>query len=147
MATRFRGTLQWPAVSAPRLPERVPDLKRPWLYLFEIFWFACLMLATVGPIAGIWYRFTVPGENSALMLGSRAGVVLSKDDLTFVRFPVGDAAKAAGICHGDKIVAIDGVPVSRTVPLDPAHASGPRGTDTDYALFSPITEGTQPVDL
>ena len=78
MATRFWGTLQWPALVAPRLPERIPDLKRPWLYVFELFWFACFALALVGPIAGIWYRFTTPGENSALMLGSRAGLVLSR---------------------------------------------------------------------
>ena len=91
MATRFWGTLQWPAVAAPRIPERIPDLKRPWLNIFELFWFLCFALALVGPIVGIWYRFTAPAENSALMIGSRAGLVLSQDDLTLVRFPVGSA--------------------------------------------------------
>src|SRR5690349_5011938 len=117
MATRFWGPLQWPAFTAPRIPERIPDLKRPWLSLFEIIWFACLVLAIVGPVIGIWYRFTTPAENSALMLGSRAGLVLSKDDLTRVRFPVGSAAQAAGVESGDKIVAIEGLPLSSVVPL------------------------------
>ncbi|MEA3058095.1 MAG: hypothetical protein QOF34_910 [Sphingomonadales bacterium] len=148
MATRFWGTLQWPAVPVPRLPERVPDLKRPWLYLFELFWFASFALAIAGPIAGTWYRFTTPGENSQLMLGSRAGLALSRDDLTEVRFPVGSAAKAAGVRAGDKIVAIDGLPLSKMVPLDPAKAQGPgHATDTDYALFSTMIEGNQPIDL
>src|SRR3954470_5988056 len=102
MATRFWGTLQWPALVAPRLPERLPDLKRPWLYVFEFFWFACFPLAVVGPIVGTYYRLTTPGENSKLMLGSRAGLVLSAKDLTYVRFPVGSAGHGAGGGHGGK---------------------------------------------
>src|SRR5437867_941334 len=148
MATRFWGTLQWPALAAPRLPERIPDLRPPWLYVFELFWFACLALALVGPIAGTYYRFTTPGENSQLMLGSRAGLVLSAADLTEVRFPVGSAAKAAGVESGDKIVAIDGLPVSPLVPLDPRQATGPgHATDTDYALFGSLVQPGQPTDL
>jgi hypothetical protein len=148
MATRFWGTLQWPAVTTPRLPERIPDLKRPWLSIFELFWFACLAFALIGPIEGIRYRFTTPAENSALMLGSRAGLVLAQDDLTRVRFPVGSAAEAAGVEPGDKIIAIEGLPVSKVVPLDPRSAVGPgHATDTDYALFGPIVEGNQPIDL
>ena len=148
MATRFWGTLQWPAVSVPRLPERIPDLKRPWLYVFELFWFACLLLALVGPIEGIRYRFTAPAENSALMLGSRAGLVLAEGDMTHVRFPVGAAAEAAGVQAGDKIIAIEGLPVSKVVPYDKRRAVGPgHATDTDYALFGPIIEGNQPIDL
>jgi hypothetical protein len=148
MATRFWGTLQWPAVSTPRFPERIPDLKRPWLNIFELFWFACFMLAVIGPIDGIRYRFTRPAENSELMLGSRVGLVLAQDDLTRVRFPVGSAAESAGIEPGDKIVAIDGLPVSKVVPLDQSRATGPgHATDTDYALFGPIVSGNQPIDL
>ena len=148
MATRFWGTLQWPAVGTPRLPERIPDLKRPWLNIFELFWLMCFALALIGPIVGLWYRFNTPGENSALMIGSRAGLVLSQDDLTRVRFPVGEAAKTAGIEPEDRIVAIEGVPLSKTVPLDPKRAKhGARGTDTDYALLSPILQGDQPIDL
>lgn len=148
MATRFWGTLQWPALALPRVPERIPDLRRPWSNIFELFWFAALALAIVGPIAGTWYRFTTQGENSALMLGSRAGLVLSQDDLTKVRFAVGADAKKAGVEPGDKIVAIEGIPVSQVVPLDPKYAVGKgHATDTDYALFSPIIESNQPIDL
>src|SRR4051794_35358995 len=106
MATRSWGPLQWPAFIAPRVPERIPELRRPWLTIFELFWVACFALALVGPIVGIWSRFPPPAENSALMLGSRAGIVLAQDDLTRVRFPVGRAAEAAGVQSGDKIVAI-----------------------------------------
>ena len=148
MATRSWGALQWPAVTVPRIPERIPELKRPWLQIFELFWFACFALALIGPAVGIWYRFHTPAENSALMIGSRVGLVLAQDDLTRVRFPVGSTAAAAGIEPGDKIVAIEGLPVSNRVPLDPTRAKGQhRPTDTDYALFSPIIEGNQPIDL
>ena len=97
MATRFWGTLQWPALPAPRLPERVPDLKRPWLQLFEAFWFLCLALAMVGPVAGVYYRFTTPGENSQLMVGSRAGLAIPRAEPTNVRFPIGEAGKGGGV--------------------------------------------------
>src|SRR5947209_1672406 len=92
-----------------RLPERIPDLRQPWNTLFQLLWFPALLLAIVGPVAGTWYRFTTPGDNSALMLGSRVGLVLDQDNLTRVRFPVGSAAKAAGVEAGDHIVAIDGI--------------------------------------
>ena len=129
----------------PRLPESLPDLRRPWLTVFEVFWFAALLLAIAGPIAGLYYRFTTPGENSALMLGSRTGLVLSEDDLTYVRFPVGAAAKAAGVKPGDHIVAIDRIALSKRVPLSP-DAKG-QATDVDYALFGPIIEGGEPIEL
>ena len=131
-----------------RLPERVPDLKNPWTILFQLIWFPALLLAIVGPVAGTWYRLTTPGENSGLMLGSRAGLALSEDDLTRVRFPIGDVARAAGVQRGDDIVAISGVPVAKKVPISPGAMQRPNdATDSDYALFSPIIEGTDPVDL
>ena len=132
----------------PRLPERIPDLKRPWLTLFELLWFAALLLAVAGPVIGTWYRLTSPDENSALMLGSRAGLVLSEDDLTHVRFPVGAAARAAGVRPGDDIVAIDGIPIARVVPISEGGIARPNdASDADYAAFSPIIEGTDPVTL
>jgi hypothetical protein len=128
-----------------RLPERLPDLHQPWLRIFELFWFAALIVAMVGPVAGMWYRFTTPGENSALMLGGRVGLALAEEDLTRVRFPVGSSAKAAGIQPGDHIIAIDSIPLSKTVPLTPG--VGSQATDTDYALFGPLIQSGDPMDL
>ncbi|MEO7240659.1 MAG: hypothetical protein ABIW16_04595 [Sphingomicrobium sp.] len=131
-----------------RLPERIPDLKKPWLILFQLLWFPALLLAIVGPVAGTWSRLTTAGENSGLMLGSRAGLALDEDDLTKVRFPIGDIARTAGVTRGDDIVAINGVPVARKVPISPAAMARPNdATDSDYALFAPVISGTDPVDL
>jgi hypothetical protein len=137
-----------PGLRKWRLPERIPDLKNPWLILFQLLWFPALLLAIVGPIAGTWTRLTTVGENSGLMLGSRAGLALDEDDVTRVRFPIGDVARAAGVQSGDDIVAINDVPVAKVVPIDPAAMALPNdATDSDYALFAPIIGGTDPVDL
>jgi hypothetical protein len=125
-----------------RLPERIPDLNRRWLILFQIFWVPALLLAIVGPIAGIWYRFDQAADNSVLITGSRVGLALSEDDLTTVRFPVGQAAKAAGVKSGDDIIAINGLPIARVVPISKRGLERPHdATDTDYAMFTPIIEG------
>jgi hypothetical protein len=124
------------------LPDRLPDLKRRGVLLFQLFWLPALLLAIVGPLAGLWFRFDQAGQNSALIVGSRAGLALSEDDLTKVRFPVGSSAKAAGIRPGDEIVAIEGLPVAKVVPISKSGLAKPHdATDTDYALFSPIIEG------
>ena len=94
-------------------------------------------LAIAGPIAGTWYRLTSPDENSGLIIGSRAGLALSEDDLTQVRFPVGSAARAAGIRPGDDIIAINDVPIARVVPISERGIARPNdATDSDYAAFS-----------
>ncbi len=148
MATRSAVARAEPGLFRLRLPERIPDLKRPWLTLFELLWFAALLLAVAGPLIGTWHRLTSPGQNSALMIGSRAGLVLSEDDLTHVRFPVGAAARAAGARPGDEIIAINSVPIAHVVPISERGIARPNdATDSDYAAFSPIIEGTEPVDL
>ena len=130
------------------LPDRLPDLKRRGVLLFQLFWLPALLLAIVGPLAGLWFRFDQAGQNSALIVGSRAGLALSEDDLTEVRFPVGSSAKAAGIQPGDEIVAIEGLPIAKVVPISKKGLAKPHdATDTDYALFSPIIEGVDESEL
>ena len=148
MASEAAGAGTASALPRLRLPERIPDLRRPWLTLFELLWYPALLLAIAGPVVGTWYRLSSPDENSALMVGSRAGLVLSEDDLSRVRFPVGDAARAAGLRPGDDIIAINGAPIAHIVPISERGIARPNdATDADYAAFSPIIEGTDPVDL
>ena len=113
-SSRPTGSCAQVGLSWPRLPDRVPDLERPWLGLFGLLWYPALLLAIVGPLIGTWHRLIQPSANSALMVGSRAGLVLNEDDLTKVRFAVGAAARNAGIQPGDDITAINGIAVSRS---------------------------------
>ena len=132
------------ASRSPRLvlPDRLPDLPRRGLTLFQLIWIPALLLAIVGPLAGIWYRIDQAGQNSALIVGSRAGIALDEDDLTRVRFPIGAEAKVAGVRRGDDIVAIDGLEVADVVPISRRGRARPNdATETDYVLFSPILEG------
>ena len=143
MATESATDVDVSRLAGPVLPERIPDLKGRGLLLFQLFWIPALLLAIVGPLAGIWYRFDQSGQNSALIVGGRAGLALDEDDLTRVRFPVGAQAKAAGVRPGDDIVAIDGLDVAGVVPVSRRGRSRPNdATETDYVLFSPILEGT-----
>ncbi len=140
--------LRWAKIRWPKLPDRIPDIKRPWLTLFELLWYPALLLAIAGPLIGTWHRLVQPSANSALMTGSRAGLVLNEDDLTQVRFPVGAAARAAGVQPGDDIIAINTVPVAKVVPISEGAMARPNdATDADYALFSALIEGTEPIDL
>ena len=125
-----------------RLPRRLPDLNRRWLILFQILWIPALLLAVIGPVGGIWFRFDQAADNSVLVTGSRVGLALSEDDLTRVRFPVGDAAKAAGVRSGDDIIAINGLAIAKVVPISKRGLARPHdATETDYAMFTPIIEG------
>lgn len=143
MATNSATDVDVSRLPGPMLPERIPDLKGRGLLFFQLFWIPALLLAIAGPLAGIWYRFDQSGQNSALIVGSRAGLALDEDDLTRVRFPVGAHARAAGVKPGDDIVAIDGLEVAGVVPVSRRGRARPNdATETDYVLFSPVLEGT-----
>jgi len=147
MATDSAATAEPLRFPQARLPDKLPDLNRRGLILFQLIWIPALLLAVAGPLAGIWFRFEQSGENSALVVGSRVGLGLDEDDLTKVRFPVGKAAKAAGVKAGDDIVAIDGTAVAKVVPISKRGlARRHDATDMDYALFTPIIEGSDEAD-
>ena len=142
MATDSAVSAEASRTPNPGLPDRIPDLPRRGLILFQLIWIPALLLAIAGPLAGIWYRIDQAGQNSGLIVGSRAGIALDEDDLTRVRFPIGAEAKAAGVRPGDDIVAIDGLEVADVVPISPRGRDRPNdATETDYVLFSPILEG------
>src|SRR4051812_24999257 len=122
------------------LPRRVPDFGPRSFFLFKLVWFAAFALALLGPIAGTWQRIAAGTRNSGLVAGSRAGLGLAERDLTRIRFPVGPAAAAAGARPGDRIVAIDTIPVSAAVPPD-------GGTETDKLLFGDLVNGSEDRDV
>ena len=135
-------------------PARIPDFSPRAFLLFRIVWWAALLLAVAGPVAGTWSRIAEGARNSALVPGARAGVALAEEDLTRIRFPVGPEAAAAGIRPGDEIVAIDTIPVAETVPMpgsaaaDAAAAAGGAGPgETDLLLFSDLIAGEEPRDI
>ena len=127
-----------------RLPERIPDFGRVALWLFRPVWVVAFLLALIAPAAGTWQRVSTPSQNSALIPGSRVGLALDERDLTSIRFPVGPAAKAAAVQPGEQLVAIDGIPLSKVVPMPAAEGPLPPGTtEADYALLGEILYGTE----
>jgi hypothetical protein len=124
-----------------KLPECLPPLGRNALLVLRPLWWAVFLLALAGPVGGTWDRFANPAQNSQLMLGSRAGVVLAEQDLTRIRFAVGPLSSSLGIRPGDDIVAVDSIPVSEVVPL--AALEGAEPNPTDQAAFAAILYGSE----
>jgi hypothetical protein len=122
-----------------RLPPVVPPFSTLTYRLFTAVWVLAFLLAIAGPVAGFYYRYTEPANNSQLLLGSRAGFAVSPADATLVRFPVGPQAKDSGLIAGDRILAIYGLPLPPSMPVNEqalaAHADDPASIAMGNVLF------------
>jgi hypothetical protein len=100
-----------------KLPEAVPPFNTTMYRLFWAIWILALTLAVAGPLAGLYDRYAYPENNSLLVLGSRAGIAVSDEDATRIRFTVGPYTRKLGIRAGDDIIAIHGLPAPPEVPV------------------------------
>src|SRR5215475_7382202 len=131
-------TDQQPKGSFP-LPPVVPPFNKLTYRLFTALWVLAFLLAMAGPIVGFYFRYTEPANNSQLLLGSRAGFAVSPRDATLVRFTVGPQAQTAGVVPGDHIIAIYGLPLPPTMPVNEEalaqHANDPAYIAMGNLLF------------
>lgn len=129
-----------------RLPPAVPPFNTKAYRLFSLIWIAAFLLAFAGPLAGFYFRYTSPENNSQLLLGSRAGFAVSPRDATTVRFTVGPEADAAGIRAGDHIIAIYGLPLPKTMPFTEEEFAK-HGDDPAYIAMGNLLYGTDNSDV
>lgn len=129
-----------------KLPDAVPPFGRRTHRLFSLVWVAALLLAVIGPAMGLYQRYSNPGDNSQLMLGSRAGIVVSANDATEVRFTVGTEASKAGLEPGDDIVAIYGLPLPRQMPMS-EQVLREKTDDPAYIAMSSMLLGTESMEV
>lgn len=123
------------------LPPVLPQFNTLSYRLFTAAWLLVFLLAIAGPVTGFYYRYTEPPNNSQLLLGSRAGFAVSPRDATLVRFTVGPAAGSAGISPGDHIIAIYGLPLPRTMPVN-EEALAANANDPAYIAMGNLLFGT-----
>lgn len=124
-----------------KLPERVPPFNTVTYWIVSVIWFAALFLAVIGPIMGLYERYTAPGDNSQLLLGSRAGFAVAPIDATRIRFTIGPDARAAGLRAGDHIIAIYGLPLPDRMPFT-EQAIAVHGNDAAYVAMGNLLTGT-----
>jgi hypothetical protein len=133
------------AGSAPRgvwrLPPCVPPFNTLAYRLFTAIWMVAFALALVGPLAGLYERYHERGNNSQLLLGSRAGFAVSPRDATIVRFTVGPQAEKGGIVAGDHITAIYGLALPPSMPVN-EQALAEHGNDPAYIAMGNLLFGT-----
>jgi hypothetical protein len=103
-------------------------------------------LALVGPVAGLYERYHEGGNNSQLLLGSRAGFAVSPRDATIVRFTVGPQAAGAGVVPGDHIVAIYGLPLPASMPVN-ERTLAEHANDPAYIALGNLLFGTDSADV
>ena len=129
-----------------RLPPAIPPFSKRAYYVFTAIWLSAFLLAIAGPLAGFYFRYTEPANNSQLLLGSRAGFAVSPRDATFVRFTVGPGSAKAGILPGDHIIAVYGLPLPKVMPVTEedlaAHADDPA-----YIAMGNLLFGTDAADV
>jgi hypothetical protein len=124
-----------------RLPPVVPPFNTLTYRLFTALWLVAFLLAFAGPLAGFYFRYTAPHNYSQLLLGSRAGFAVSPRDATLVRFTVGPQAQGAGIRPGDHIIAVFGLPMPRTMPVN-EEALADYANDPAYLVMGNLLFGT-----
>ena len=131
-----------------KLPNRVPPFNTSAYRIFSVIWFAALLLALAGPLGGLYQRYVAAGDNSQLVLGSRAGFAVSPQDATKIRFRVGPYSREAGIRKGDDIIAIYGLPLPDKMPVT-EEALTEHADDPAYITMSNLLFGTEemPVPL
>jgi hypothetical protein len=129
-----------------RLPPSVPPFNTLSCRIFTGIWIAAFLLAIAGPIAGLYLRDKAPGNNSQLLLGSRAGFAVSPRDATTVRFTVGPAAETAGIVAGDHIIAVYGLPLPPSMPVN-EEALAQHANDPAYIAMGNLLFGTDDAEV
>ena len=129
-----------------RLPPTVPAFNRAGYIIFTLLWMSAFALAVVGPFAGLYHRYTAPGNNSQLLLGSRAGFAVSPRDATVVRFTVGPQAENAGIVAGDHITAIYGLALPPSMPVN-EEALAEHANDPAYIALGNLLFGTDSAEV
>jgi len=107
-----------------------PRLRAAGFVAFKTLWFALLALAVVAPVAGAWLRSTYVEQ--VAMPFERAGLAsdFSSGRLRMAT-PFSEEARRSGIAAGDRILAIEGRPVSDDLASRPMLAAllrGPEGS-------------------
>lgn len=129
-----------------RLPPAVPPFSPRNRRLFSILWTVAFLLAIVGPIAGLYIRYSAPENNSQLLLGSHSGFAVSPEDATLVRFPVGPQTASEGVRHGDRIVAVFGLPLPKVMPTN-QEALAEHAEDPAYIAMANVLSGTDSLEI
>jgi len=124
-----------------KLPDQLPKFNTLAYRIFSVLWFAALALAIVGPVMGLYERYKAPGDNSQLLLGSRAGFAVAPKDVTRVRYTIGPDARQAGLRAGDHIIAIYDLPLPAKMPFND-QAFALHSEDAAYVAMGNLLTGT-----
>lgn len=135
-----------PLLGRLRLPPAVPPFNTRVYRIFSIIWALAFLLAVVGPMIGLYYRYTAPENNSQLLLGSRTGLAVAPQDATLIRYTVGPEARSQGVRKGDKIVAIYGLPLPRSMAVSEQDLAE-HSEDPAYIAMGNLLFGTDDAEV